>query len=411
MSVTMEKILLVDDEPHVLSAYQRQFRKRYQIRTAHGGEEALDLLEAHGPFAVVISDCRMPGMDGIQLLGRVRDIAPQTVRMMLTGNADLDTAMDAVNQGEIFRFLTKPCPPESFEKAIAAGIEQYRLIRAEKELLEQTLTGSLKALADVLALVNPEAFGRASRLKRYVKGLAEYLGLPDIWRLEIAASLSQIGCVVLSESLVQKINTGIPLTSEETQAFYQHTCTGADILANIPRMQEIAEIIAYQHKHFDGTGTPHDETRGEAIPLGARLLKVAFDFDTLRMQNLPRSEAYERLETQKHWYDPAVLHALKVVFVPEQKFKLVSVSLHEITARMVLADNIYDQKGNLLVAKGQDLTDWIVSRLKQIAHDRAIKEPIRVILPYEPDGDAVHDLAAVASDAGDRTTLGRSTSN
>lgn len=392
-----EKILLVDDEPNVLSAYQRQFRNRYHLHTAQSGAEGLEMLTTHGPFAVVISDCRMPVMDGIQFLQRVRAMAPETVRMMLTGNVDLETAIEAVNQGEILRFLTKPCPPDVFARALDAGLTQYRLIRAEKELLEQTLTGSLKALADVLALVNPEAFGRAARLKRYVKGLAEHLGLSDVWRFEIAASLSQIGCVVLSESILKKLNSGAPLTSAEMQAFYQQTCTGADILANIPRMEEIAEIIAYQHKHYDGSGTPHDERKGEAIPLGARLLKVAFDFDTLRMQDFPRSEAYERLEAQAAWYDPAVLHALKVVFVPEQKFRLAALSLRDLAPHMVLADNIYDQKGHLLVAKGQELTEWIVSRLQHIAGTRPIQEPIRVILPYESDTDTTLDPEATVS--------------
>ena len=154
-------------------------------------------------------------MNGTQFLSRVRESAPETVRMMLTGQADLHTAMHAVNEGAIFRFLTKPCPPEALGHALEAGLAQYRLVHAEKELLEQTLTGSLKALSDVLSLVNPEAFGRASRLKRYVTGLAHHMGLSDVWRLEIAASLSQIGCVILPDTILQKISKGEPLSPNE----------------------------------------------------------------------------------------------------------------------------------------------------------------------------------------------------
>ena len=180
----MDRILLVDDEPNVVEAYHRRFRKQFQIHSALGGQEGLDMLTAQGPFAVVVSDCRMSLMDGIEFLTRVRDLAPETVRMMLTGNTDLDTALEAVNRGEIFRFLTKPCPPDTFANALVAGIRQYQLIHAEKELLEQTLTGSLNALADILSLVDPEAFGRASRLKRYVRKLAQHMRLSDLVKPE-----------------------------------------------------------------------------------------------------------------------------------------------------------------------------------------------------------------------------------
>jgi DNA-binding NtrC family response regulator len=122
----MDKILLVDDDPSVLEALQRQFRKQFSLHTASGGEEGLTMVRVKGPYAVVVSDCRMPALDGIQLLGLVRKIAPDTVRMMLTGNNDLHTAMEAVNQGEIFRFLTKPCAPEIFSKALEDGIKQYQ---------------------------------------------------------------------------------------------------------------------------------------------------------------------------------------------------------------------------------------------------------------------------------------------
>jgi DNA-binding NtrC family response regulator len=133
----LEKILLVDDEPSVLEALQRQFHKQFHIHTALGGEKGLTMVRIQGPFAVVVSDCRMPGIGGIQFLALVRKVAPDTVRMMLTGNTDLETAMEAVNQGEIFRFLTKPCPPDTFQVALEAGIKQYRLTCSRKSGLSR----------------------------------------------------------------------------------------------------------------------------------------------------------------------------------------------------------------------------------------------------------------------------------
>lgn len=379
----MEKILLVDDEPNILEGLQRQLRRHFLIEVAEGAMAGLEVIKKGGPFAIVVSDYRMPGMDGVQFLACVKEQTPETIRIMLSGQADLSTIIEAVNQGEIFRFLHKPCEPESFKKTLTAGLIQYRLVRSEKVLLEQTLTGSLQALVDLLSFVNPEAFGRASRLKRYVLGLAEHMGLTELWQLEVASSLSQIGCVILPREILTKMNIGKPLTSHETQTLNQHPVTGADILRNIPRMQEVAEIIEYQYKNFDGTGHPLNQRTGEEIPLGARLLKVTNDFDTLLMQNIPRSEAFEQLTTRKGWYDPKILQVLKIVFVPESKFKVIKVLLMELKPQMVIADGIVDSKGNLLVAKGQSLTDWMVTKLKDMSGGRDIKEPIRIIVPDE----------------------------
>ena len=139
---------------------------RFAIDTATSGSDALARLSEGGPYAVVISDMRMPGMDGAQLLSRVHKISPNTVHVMLTGNADLDTAIVAVNDGAIFRFLTKPCEVDLLKRAITTYLVQYRLIVAEKELLENTLMGSIKMLTDILCIANPPAFSRALRIRR-----------------------------------------------------------------------------------------------------------------------------------------------------------------------------------------------------------------------------------------------------
>ena len=152
-----DKTLFVDDEPNVLAACKRSLGRKVKITTATSGAEGLETIRKDGPFAVVLSDMRMPEMDGIQFICAVRQLAPDTVCMMLTGNSDQETAMNAVNRGQIFRFLTKPCPQEDLFAALEAGIKQYRLITAEKELLQKTLTGSIRALVDVLGLVNPKS--------------------------------------------------------------------------------------------------------------------------------------------------------------------------------------------------------------------------------------------------------------
>ena len=116
-----DKILCVDDDPNILQAYQRALHKQFPIEAALGGEEALAAVAHRGPYAVVVADMRMPGLTGVEVLARIRQMAPDTVRMMLTGNADQQTALEAVNEGHIFRFMTKPCPPDAFAKALTAG--------------------------------------------------------------------------------------------------------------------------------------------------------------------------------------------------------------------------------------------------------------------------------------------------
>ena len=139
MSTISNRILLVDDEQAVLDALCRQHRKRYTLIPACGAGTGLKAITEQGPFAVVITDYQMPWMNGAQFLAKVMDLAPDTVRIMLTGQADLRTAIEAVNRGHIFRFLTKPCEPDVFQSGLDAALEQYQLRHAERLLLEQTL--------------------------------------------------------------------------------------------------------------------------------------------------------------------------------------------------------------------------------------------------------------------------------
>src|SRR5262249_55064993 len=158
------------DDADVRAMVTDALADQFQLTVASGGAEALEALEA-SEHAVVLSDLRMPGMNGIQLLAEVCKRWPPTVRMVLTSDADFTTAMEAVNEGYVYRFLKKPCPIPVLLRSIQAALDQYHLISAERQLLEQTLNGAIKTLADVLAVVSPSAFGRASRVRRLVGAL------------------------------------------------------------------------------------------------------------------------------------------------------------------------------------------------------------------------------------------------
>ena len=155
----------------------------------------------------------------------------------------------------------------------------------EQERLEQeahdALSGAIKVLTDVICLIRPVAFGRALRVRQLVRQLAPSLAAETSWQVEVAALLSQIGCICIPEETLARAYTGKRLSSTEAQQFESHPQVGRDLIARVPRLDEVATIVACQNKHFDGGGTPLDDVHGAAIPLGARILKVALDFDTL----------------------------------------------------------------------------------------------------------------------------------
>ncbi len=380
------KILFVDDDPNILSSFERQFRKMFAVHSATGGREGLDAIVGHGPFAVIVSDLRMPVMDGIEFLSRARKAAPDSVRIMLTGNADLHTAIDAVNEGNIFRFLTKPCDQQSLVNALAAGVRQYQLITAEHELLEKTLRGSIKVLSEILQLVNPEAFGRASRIAHYAKKVARAMHAPHLWQIETAASLSQIGCVVLPEAALKKVYCGETLNAEESQLFSMHPLIASDLLSNIPRMQHVAEIIATQDKNFEDTDVEDGEISGEQIPLGARIIRVVLDFDTLQARGLSESESFERLTKRTGRYDPAVLSALDAALGIVSEFQEKVVMAADLADEMILDQDVRLEDGRLLVSRGYRVNRTLLERMKTFALRPGIKEPIQVLVPRKEVG-------------------------
>jgi len=378
-----EKLLWVDDDPNILQAFQRQLRKQFRIETASGGAEGLECVTSTGPYAVVVSDMRMPGMNGIQFLSAVKERSPESVRIMLTGYADRQTAIDAVNEGQIFRFLTKPCPPETLVKTLAAGVRQYQLVTAERELLEKTLRGCIKVLIDVLALTNPAAFGHSTRVRSLVQKLCRHLKVDKQWQCEVAAMLSQIGCVTVPPSTLDDVFHGRELSLEDAQMFDAHPSVGRDLVGNIPRLETVSEIIAYQRKCFDGSGTPADSLSGKDIPLGARILKVALDFHTLKWSGLEDSDVVTALHQQIGHYDPEVLDALEVVIGLEESLVPQEVGVHDLTAHMVLADDVLTTEGALLINKGQEVTAVLCEHLKNFARNGRIADRIRVLVRAE----------------------------
>ncbi|MFH1676441.1 MAG: HD domain-containing phosphohydrolase, partial [bacterium] len=376
-----EKVLLVDDDANILEGYKRSLRKKFDVETVLSGESGLKLIGENGPFAVIVSDLRMPEMDGVEFLSRVRETAPDTVRIMLTGNADLTAAMDAVNEGNIFRFLTKPCLPENLAKTLDAGMAQYRLVIAERELLEKTLSGSVKILTEILSLTSPAAFGRASRVRKIMGKLAEFLKIQNLWEFELAGMLSQTGCVTFPTEVVEKIYRGSPLNVFENRMFEGHPKVGHDLIANIPRMETVAESILFQGKKFDGSGFPRDEIRGNAIPLGGRALSLALDFDAIVWRGKSGTDALKEIKSRKSLYDPEIIQALEKMVASETKYGTKNLKIQELVSDMVLAQDVKTASGLLLVSKGQSVTPTLKERLRNFASSGEMAEEVQVLIP------------------------------
>ncbi|MEQ1504324.1 MAG: HD domain-containing phosphohydrolase [Myxococcota bacterium] len=371
--VARPRVLCVDDEPNVLDGLALHLRRRYDPITATSGAAGLDALERDPSIAVILTDMRMPGMDGAAFLGRARRIVPDAVRILLTGQADLHSAIAAVNDGQIFRFLQKPCPPTDLMAAVDAAAELYRLVTTERVLLEQTLHGSIKTLIDVLALANPVAFGRANRLKQLATDLAVELGLTERWQLEVAAMLSPLGTISLEPGTIDKLHHGHTLSDAEEKAVARvHTVTD-HLLANIPRLEAVRAILLAR-----GRSWRQQSTAPDAAERFGQVLRVATDFDDLEVGGSTPALALSTMRGRER-YDPAVLDALHAIRGGDDLEDVRELPLAGLRAGMVLAEDVKLTSGTLLVVRGYEVTAGFLERTRHF-RPGTVREPLRVIV-------------------------------
>lgn len=379
--MSTDRVLFVDDEPSVLDGIRRTLRKRVDIETAAGGADGLRIMQEAGPFALVVSDMRMPGMSGPQFLAKVREQAPETVRMILSGQADFQATIAAVNEGHIYRFLSKPCPGDQLFAAITDGLDQYRLITAEKVLLEQTLSGSVKMLIEILGLVSPAASSRASRLQRYVIALSEALQLPEQWQWGLAAYVSQIGCVALPKDLLLKVEAAQALSEEERSLYESHPEVAGKLLAAIPRLEEVAAIVTTQFGGISFAGRPDDVRQWDTRSSGQLLLRTSLEFDRLTSRGTSRDAAIQSLSKSDLALPAAVVHALHSLRTAHREFIVRQVRLKDLAVGMLLDEDLVSPKGIRLVPAGHEVTRTLLIRLASIADGVGVAEPFRVCVP------------------------------
>jgi len=374
------RILLVDDDDNILSSYKRTLRTKFNVTTSSDPAEALKLFTKQEPFAVVLSDYKMPVIDGNTFLSEVRKLSPNTVRIMLTGYADTNTAIAAVNKGNIFRLLTKPCPNEVLVDALSDALNQYALITAEKELLQKTLKGSIKLLVDILSVFNPKAFSQANRLTTLTKNIAFRFGLKNTWEIETMVLLSKIGCVAIPSDILDKRLNGELLTTDEENLYLSHPQIGKALLANIPRLENISNIISYQLMPFDAAlKTPAQKILHEDIPIEARILKVLDDYDFYLRQGLDEKTAIQTMKAKKGEYDPNIVIALDAeVAGIYSGLRIVTIDIENIEAGMVIAEAIKDRVGHVLISKGSEISLVLKARLDSYIKMSNIEKQVKI---------------------------------
>ena len=375
-----DRVLFVDDEPNVLDGIRRQLRNRVDLETATSASAGLDIIRQQGPFAVVVSDMRMPEMDGARFLAKVNEISPQTVRMVLSGQADLESTIAAVNEGRVFRFLLKPCNSETLFGVIKNGIEQYRLVHAEKHLLENTLNATVKVLFNVLGIINPVAQRRAAQIQRYADGAAEALHLqPGLWQYHLAAMISQLGCITLPQEMLARALGGQALNEEERRLYESHPEVAGKLLGTIPRLEAVAAMVAGQMQVPSRDLASGNPATWEPEKIGAAILWAAVQFDRHVSQGRIPEQAAQLVNQAAPGLPPAMTQAMVKALSDDSGLVMSrSVTMRDLEIGMTIEADVMSQRGARLVPRGTEVTSTVLERLRAVAGGIGLVEPIRV---------------------------------
>ncbi|MFK7891533.1 MAG: HD domain-containing phosphohydrolase [Granulosicoccus sp.] len=426
-------VLCVDDEQSILASLKRALRKQpFTLLIANSGQEALEIL-SKSPVDLVVSDMRMPGMNGAELLAKVHSTWPDTVRMLLTGYSDMESTVSAINEGRIFRYLNKPWNNEDLVVSITSALEHKRLKDENATLTELTrqqndelkafndeLESKVEARTKDLALANQrlndaysqlnssynaairifaqlielrdgETYSHSRAVARTCEEIGKAMSLSedDLTELNNAALLHDVGKLGFSDDFVATPYS--QLKEEEKTEFHKHPTMGQAALFSIPALDTTSLIIRAHHERVDGTGYP-DGLKGDAIPLAARIISVAADFDDLQRglifdHPLDASKALAYLSNlvDKH-YDRSVVDALaetvRCKLTEEHDNKLhCKLHLSELMPGMMTAQAITASNGMLLIDAGETLTDTRISHIQQVLADTGASEMIVMVRP------------------------------
>ena len=348
----------------MLNVLTRAIGADYEVLTSNSGAEALQLIENSEPIQVVVSDHRMPGQSGAQFLQAVRGKHPLIVRILLTGETDLVEAVAAMNQAGLFRFLLKPGTRPVLLDTLQAAVAQYQLQVAERELLQKTLIGTMRALSDVLAIANPIAFGHVSRVQELALGVAAQLKLPKQWPLEFASVATLLGHIALPERTLNRLYAGETLSPAESAQVVQSALVAERVLQRIPRLDPVVDILSRlaAGRRSDDPRTPES--------IGAEILRVVSAYEALERTAPSRDTAVHRLRAQAGRFDPEVLKALTdMLGLEDTGDEAIDVPIGRVCIDMIVAEDLRTRTGVLLVPKGYRVSESFVARLGNFNQD------------------------------------------
>lgn len=367
MNTELARILCVDDEPMVLEGLERNLGEHFEIVTAPSGRDALTTIASQPPFAVIVSDMRMPQMNGAEFLARARELAPDTSRLLLTGYSETTAAISAVNDGHIFRFLCKPCAPDVLRGHLVDAVRQHQLITNERQLLANTLNGAIAMMSDLLALAAPAVFERARQLRARVAYVASKLGYDNAWEYEIAALLAHVGCVTLPAGLVEKVWAGMNISADERAIYDSHPLAAHRLIVAIPRLESVAEIVRRQ-REAKPIGDP-------AIDRGVTLLRATLELDQLLGRSV---RLHEALKIMADRHPPAIVAALAAHASETGCGGVRLVKVADAMIGWVLDQNVTSPSGALLIKAGTVLSPVLIEAIRRHAHGTGVVEPLHV---------------------------------
>ncbi len=373
-----EKVLLVDDEEQLLIGLRRNLQDEFDLTCAPNPAAALQALRDEPDFAVIVTDYKMPGMNGIELLQFAKKLRPDTVRMVLTGYADIRVIMEAINEGSVFRFLNKPCPATQMRMALQGAIAQFRLIRAEKELLDKTLMGCVKVFGDLISNFDPVLHAQVKTTRAILRILPQYGLDKGIWEAEIAVLLSPLGWLTVPPHIIEKMRGNRDLSTEDRQILAGVPRSTCRLLSNIPRLERVTETILYEQEPcpletiFPGSLRP------------SMILRACRDLVVLRDRHNSFSSALGTMEATGGTYHPDCLIALRAALGEISKLELPQgagvfrAAIKDLCAGMTVLDPITTGDGLIIVPANHELHAADIERLRNFDRSFGLKDSIRV---------------------------------
>lgn len=282
-SKSAHTVLLVDDEINNLQLLKRTLRGKYNILTASNGKEGLEVLENNiGRISLIVSDHKMPVMEGTEFLEKANKISPDVIKILLTGFSDIEILMDAVNKCNLFQYMLKPFDPQELEQVIENGIDKFDLASSKSSILtdlRELFYKTIKSISSALDAKDPYTHGHSLRVTLYSLILAKELNLTDksLEEIELAGLLHDIGKIAIPQSILCKPGK---LTDEEFAIMKSHPENSEKLISNIKKLEGITNWLKAHHEKWDGSGYP-GHLKGEEIPISARIIALADTYDAM----------------------------------------------------------------------------------------------------------------------------------